>query len=241
MIIRQETETGIVDLTQFGEDEVDCLLHYIYTGSTDFSITSGDHNWLISISGVDVLKHFPAMVGITASIPIWKLGDFFCLDDLCKLALRGRDEYFRRYASAFSASGIDHPLAPKNIRVIVQTVQAVYSEERTDVNNEFRPPLLAFLLSCIHRSFFDDKVFKELLHELPEFSADWATALANSLGSNKVLRRFSDKCKQCGASVSKLSVNFAAWIKEHRAEFFCQDCFPLPRLEDWTGESSKGN
>lgn len=36
MTTRQEAENGIVNITEFKENEVDCLLHYIYTGSKGF-------------------------------------------------------------------------------------------------------------------------------------------------------------------------------------------------------------
>lgn len=165
------------------------------------------------------------------------MGDFFCLDDLCELALRGRDDCFRRSAAVFSASGIDHLLKPKTTSIIAELVQTIYSEKRTDIQNLFRPPLLAFLLSCIQCFLSDTGAFKKLLHEFPEFSADWAVALTSSVGSKKMPKRSSNKCKKCGALESK-SVNLAKWIKEQQVEFYCRDCFPLPRLEDWTGQSS---
>lgn len=175
---------------------------------------------------------------MTASIPIWKLGDFFCLEDLCKLALRERDEYFRKRASFFSATETDQLLAPKTVTILVHLVQTVYKEEWSDVQKVFRPPVVAFLLSCVHCLLPDMKEFEDLLREVPEFALDWAMAVTNTLGSKKMPKRTSNKCKKCG-ELGATSFDLAKWLTKQCPDFYCEDCFPLPRLENWKGEGSK--
>lgn len=128
-------------------------------------------------------------------------------------------------------------LTQEVINNIIHLVQVVYKEKRKDVRETFKRPVLAFLLSSIH--FLSQReVFRDLIRKLPEFASDWAMALTSSMGSTKMPKRSSDKCAKCRKSSSK-SINLAKWIKEQQAEMFCQNCFSLPRLEDWTGESSK--
>lgn len=176
---------------------------------------------------------------MTASVPMWKMGDFFCLDDLCKLALHQRDEYFRTMSSHHTTVEKPEALPQEKANSLAYLIRGVYQEKRSDVGKVFRPPLLAFLLPLIH-TLSRMETFKDLLRELPELALDWAVALTGSIGSGNMPKRPSDTCSKCKKPSSK-SVNFAKWIKEHEVEIFCVECFPLQRLEDWTGEGSGSN
>ncbi|KAK2609668.1 hypothetical protein N8I77_003158 [Diaporthe amygdali] len=197
----EEAELSVVNITEFEENEVDCLLCFIYTGK------------------INVEKFFPGKARLTASIPIWKMGDFFSLEDLCKVAIEGRDAFFR------------------SVSDIIYLVKEVYKEERGDIRKAFIPPLLALLLSGLRFLAKTDE-FKDLLRDMPAFALDWAMTLTNGIGSVQMPKSCRQKCAKCNKWGST-GINHVKWIKQRKLKSLCPQCFPVQRLEDWVGESSE--
>ncbi|KAL1862894.1 hypothetical protein Daus18300_008224 [Diaporthe australafricana] len=175
---------------------------------------------------------------MNASISIWKLGDFFCLEGLCKLALDGRAQRLREIS--FSVRSEVKPASREQLSIIIHMVRGVY-EGGTNVRNVFGPPLIAFLLDNV-RSVAKTEAFENLLLDLPEFASEWAITLTNTVSS--ITKRdnpfFVNKCAKCN-ELSTGRTNRLKWFKERKVERLCEECFSIPPVEDWiNGSSNKG-
>lgn len=107
---------------------------------------------------------------------LWKLADFYRLEDLRLLATQGRDDAALHWANTY-ACHLQNPtypkFAPKMLESIVQSITALYGDERKDpgFRGAFRPQLLgtAFCgISLLSR----DEGFLGLIRDDPDFSAD---------------------------------------------------------------------
>lgn len=168
---------------------------------------------------------------------IWKMGDFFRLDDLCKIGLDGRERYFHRTNWLFSARETTD--ASKNLQIsyITHLIQALYKEENHNVREAFRAPLLAFLLG-IMRFLAATEEFHDLLREIPQFASDWAVALTDTMGSIKMPSSTPARCFKCN-KLSSTRLDTIKWIRERRLHDYCSECFPVQNLEDWTREDGE--
>lgn len=215
----KEAKEGSVNIKEFKENEVDCLLRYIYTGS------------------INVSKNFTAPVGLYASMSIWKIGDFFRLSDLCQLALDETDATFRRVSWTLAAKNSAESAKESATGNIVKLVRVLYNQGRNDVRDAFKPTILAFLVSGIH-ILEKNKTFKDLLYEIPVFASDWAVTLTDNMPSINAPES-AEKCTKCMRSMSyrprAVSFKCVRWVKEQKVEGFCNTCYPLRQLEDWIG------
>ncbi|KAI7775047.1 hypothetical protein LA080_007429 [Diaporthe eres] len=216
--IWKEAENGIVNIEEFKENEVECLLHYIYTGS------------------INVSKSFTTPIGLHACMSIWRVGDFFLLEGLCRLALDEADRTFRGVSWCFTATQETESSKQSATSNIVKLVRALYNQGPNDVRDAFRPTILAFLMSGVH-ILEKNKTFKDLIHEIPAFASDWAATLTDNMSSVGSKDRLGE-CAKCKASCYSGGVMLGKWIKEQKVEGFCGTCFPLQQLEDWVGEDS---
>lgn len=166
---------------------------------------------------------------------MFRVGDFFLLEDLCTLALHWADRTFRGISWAFlttEETDLSKQSATDNI---VKLVRALYTQEQRHLYDAFKPSILAFLISGTH-ILKENAVFKDLLYEIPAFASDWAVTLTDNM-----TRPFSrpEHCAKCTASWSRRSnLNFSNWIKGRKVEAFCDKCYPFQPLEDWIGEDS---
>lgn len=164
------------------------------------------------------------------------MGDFFCLEDLRKVAIEGFNELSRQLTFMLSVMKITDSLALGQVRNIVQQVQTLY-KERSAIQELVKSRLLAILLSGIHL-FAKTQEFQTLLCELPEFASDWAVALTNSVGSLSMPQSIPGLCDRCNGRLP-LGFDRVLWFKQRRLEVFCENCFPDQCLENWIGEAIK--
>lgn len=187
------------------------------------------------ISDINIEKHFTEKARLAASVSIWKMGDFFRLEDLCKIALDGRDWYFRR--TSWYLSGAQETSRKLHVSWIMHLIQALYKEDNYNVREAFRAPLLAFLLSIV-RPLATNVEFHDLLREIPQFASDWAVALTDTMGSIGMPHVDEDMCDKCG-TVYPVSLDTMEWMKVRNLEQYCSGCFPIHRLEDWTRDTGR--
>jgi hypothetical protein len=183
-------------------------------------------------SGINVTTTFPA-IGSIASISVWRVGDFFLLQDLCKLALDGFKEQLRKASWEFSGMSRPEHL-DESIKNCVDFVRQLYQQGRSSIFEAFAPTTLSFLASVIH-IFGESREFRNLLRDIPKFSTDWAVALTDSMASIKTPPHTSNKCAKC-RKLGVTHLNRARWVKEQKVEHLCKKCFPFQRLRNWDGE-----
>lgn len=190
---------------------------------------------LIVNPAVNVGRNFTTPVGLYACMSIWRVGDFFLLEGLCRLALDEADRTFRGVSWGFTATQETDSSKQSATSNIVKLVRALYNQGPNDVRDAFKPTILAFLMCGIH-VLEKNKTFKDLIHEIPAFASDWAATLTDNMSSVGSNDR-SGECVKCKESTSYYSsVMLAKWIKGQNVETFCGACFPFQQLEDWIGE-----
>lgn len=89
------------------------------------------YRWLMVNSGFNVSRSLNEQLDPIASIAIWRVGDFFGIEDFCKLALDGFNEELRKASWLFAAkeSLEDFNHSANNC---VQLIQALYNQEKGD-------------------------------------------------------------------------------------------------------------
>lgn len=186
---------------------------------------------LILHPGIDVSKNFATPRGLYASMSIWKMGDFFLLQDLCKLALDEVDSTFRKLSlSFFSIMPTTESAKKSAASKVAKLVRAVYRQERDDVRVAFKPTILAFIF-CGLKIWEKNKTFNDLLFDEPAFAIDWAATLSNNMTTIRATGS-RELCAKCAKQKSLWK-----WIKGEKVETFCSTCFPSQGLEDWVGGS----
>lgn len=198
-------------------------LHRKYGFSSD---KNTEYGLLMHESGINVTTTFTADHPVfIASISVWRVGKFFLLQDLCKLALDGFQNRLRQASWELAGtSSSEHWEVP--IKNCVGFVRELYQQERSDILDAFRPATLSFLISVIH-IFGKSPEFKDLLREIPGFSSDWAVAITNCMASIKTPPNCSDECAKC-RKLGVTHLNRAKWFKEQKNEYLCEKCFPFP-------------
>lgn len=168
---------------------------------------------------------------------IWKLGDFFRLEDLCNLALDEADSTFRKASWGFITMPTTESAKQSAAINIAKLVRALYNQERGDVCAAFKPTILAFVF-CGLKILEKNETFHSLLFNQPVFAIDWAATLTDNLTSTRPRESY-DKCAKCGNSSSYYQdyPKLAKWVKGQKAETFCTTCYPPQELEDWVGGS----
>lgn len=189
---------------------------------------------LIANSGVDVGKSFTTPVGLYACMSIWRMGDFFLLEELCKFALDELDGTFRRVSWSLTSNQTDSAKQSATIK-IVKLVRALYKQDRSNVGDAFKPTIMAFLVSGI-RILEKNKPFTDLLFEIPTFASDWAAILTDNMTNIGVTYR-PQSCAKCNQR-DHSNAALGKWTTGQKVEGFCGQCFPLQLLEDWIGGDS---
>lgn len=186
-------------------------------------------------TGINVSKSFTKPVGLYVSMSIWKLGDFFCLEDLCNLALDEADSTFRKASWGLSLKYPTESEKQSAACNVVKLVRALYNQARDDVFAAFKPIILAFLF-CGLQILEKNETFHSLLSDQPIFAIDWAATLTDNLASIRAMRS-NEVCAKC-VQVSPCYREYrrhAKWVKGQKVEIFCNNCFPHQNLEDWVG------
>lgn len=219
-LLSQEGQTGKVTLTVFTEEEVGCLLHFLYAGSVDFQ------------------KTFPEMAILVAIIKTWKMADFFCLGTLHNLlveALEDKMEEMARclctpLASEEKGGAVDRAITDE----MLPAIRALYQD---DVGTTIRDTILQHVLGLVFATMPYLEVrgdFEDLFREIPQFAVDWATAFVS--GMDSTFPALTQKtCAECRSTVhkDKGTVDGFKWVKYRRARLICSDCFRIPTLDDW--------
>lgn len=178
------------------------------------------------------------MERLAASVSIWKMGDFFRLEDLCEISLDGLKRHFQRTSWLFSAdTGTGNASKPLHISYITHLIQALYKEENHKVREFFRAPLLAFLLSVVRFLVATEEVH-DALREIPQFASDWAVALMETMSSIGMPHVDDGMCDMCRA-MCPVSLDTMEWMKVRDLEKYCSGCFPFHRLEVWTRDRGR--
>ncbi|KAK7745819.1 hypothetical protein SLS53_002536 [Cytospora paraplurivora] len=218
----QEARSSRVTITEWRENEVDLLLHWIYTGV------------------VDVDKYLANMTPLMAQVKVWQIADFFCLPGLTRAALAARDRLLQTWTKHYSTNHQDLAhLGDDHVVSVVQDLRALYklSIDMKVIRETFLLPYLAVLLLGT-RFFAQTEAFKMLILEEPEFAQDWALGLMRGVGSTIMpldARQCNPFCEVCGQHVTTPTGNYPVWAQERRVAVFCPDCLPTPTWEDWTG------
>lgn len=179
---------------------------------------------------IDVSKTFATPSGLYAPMSIWKMGDFFLLQDLCKLALDEVDSTFRKLSlTLFSIMPTTEWAKRSAASKVAKLVRAVYRQERDDVRVAFKPTILAFIFLGL-QIWEKNKTFNDLLFDEPMFAIDWAATLSNNITSI----RATGSRELCACAKQKSNWK---WVKGEKVETFCSTCFPPQGLEDWVGGS----
>lgn len=165
---------------------------------------------------------------------IWRMGDFFLLEELCKFALDEMDRTLRRVSWSLTTNSTESAKQSATSN-IVKLVRALYKQGRSNFGDAFKPTILAFLISGIHILEKNDP-FTDLLCEIPAFASDWAVILTKNMTVIGSTYR-PDKCTKC-MKQGHAGVMLGKWIKEQKVEGFCGICFPLQQVEDWIGGDS---
>lgn len=216
----EESATGIVTIEICSEDEVNLLLHYLYTGV------------------VDLKKHLPGDSLIISQLKAWKMAGFFCLPKLQRIILQARDNFLIAMTKSY---GMQSELQDGQMCSIAREVQLLYADDSEGVKDTFRLPFLAVLLLGI-RFLAKEKEIRKLLREIPGFASDWALGLMGGLDSGHHCR--SEKQYFCGRcrlpAVDYSPVKFRAWVEVEK-EVFCGPCVSAPTWEDWVGKATEGS
>lgn len=181
-------------------------------------------------------RSFNEELGPIACIAVWRVGDFFGLEDLGKLAIDAFNEELRKASWLFAVKETLNDVS-HSVDNCVHLISTLYEEKKGDSLEAFRATSLAFLISGIH-IFAKSKAFKDLLLETPEFASDWAVAVMNSMASVKMPHISTNKCAKC-KRLSQTHLNRVKWIQEQVAEHLCRHCFPLECLEESDEEASQ--
>lgn len=171
---------------------------------------------------------------LSANLSIWKLGDFFCLEGLCKIAFNRHAESLREIS--FPPRLREKPASREQLGIIVHLVRALY-EGGSNVRNVFGPPLMAFLLDSVY-FVAKTEAFEHLLLDLPEFASEWVLTFTGTVGSIKEpVNPSAYKCARCNG-LPPGRINRLKWLKERKVEYLCEKCFSVPPVENWINESS---
>lgn len=186
-------------------------------------------------TGINVSKNFTKPGGLYVSMSIWKLGDFFRLEDLCNLALDETDSTFRKASWGFITMPTTESAKQSAASNIAKLVRALYNQERGDVCAAFKPTILAFVF-CGLNILEKNETFHGLLSDQPAFAIDWAATLTDNLTSTRPIQS-NDRCAKCGKEPPYYQEypKHAKWVKGQKGETFCTKCFPHQELEDWVG------
>lgn len=187
------------------------------------------------ISDINIDKHFAEEARLAASMSIWKMGDFFRLEDLCKIGLDGRNRYFRRTSWYLSAN--ETRSEQMHVGFTTHLIQALYKEENYNVREAFRAPLLAFLLGIV-RFLAKTQKFHDSLREIPQFASDWAAALTDTMGFIQMPDVDVGRCHKCGM-VDPIRLDTMELMKAKTLVQYCSRCFPIHHLGDWTRDSCR--
>lgn len=219
-LILQEGRTGQVTITNFKPAEVDCLLKFIYTGT------------------IDLRKSYPQETSLPALMKIWKMADFFCLDLLRNLVIKAANGCSREMALVFCAFDPPPRSDQKKARLFgkdfVPAVKALYEDEIENLKHEFAPIILGLAVASIH-SFSQMQEFEKLLQDVPQFCAEWATALMKGM-------RVPDwqgwgtggKCMNCrGPADGNGVVDTFTFMRCSTLIVVCAECYGGPNLENW--------
>lgn len=184
---------------------------------------------------------------------VWKLGDFFCLDELQKLATKGRDDAALHWAKTYALHLDKDTLSefpPKMLESLVQAIAALYRDDRDDIDfrSAFGPRLLSMAISSISL-LSNSAEFRSILHDIPGFAVEWSVELMLCVGAmsslhgahirlrREVARKYgTSRCAKCNAITDTLYPNIVIWAKnpgKHHDEMVCESCFPMPTLEQW--------
>ncbi|KAI3392434.1 hypothetical protein diail_5713 [Diaporthe ilicicola] len=226
----KEAETGVVTITGFTEEEVDCLLHYIYTGK------------------LKINDNLPEEATLSTNISIWRLGDFFCLKDLCAIALDKYRRALRLLSWWLSSKTSSDSLRRQQTRQMIQLIQTLYKQKGARIPKALASPLFALILANI-QVLGKNEEFTKLLVHLPEFASDWAVAFTKTMSSslrpedhclNGSNRRFFGRCNECNLMSDRCTSRHAPKRGE-MVQLLCGYCFSAQQLVEWTRGSSSDN
>lgn len=189
--------------------------------------------YLILILGVYVGKNFGTLFAEKMAISVWRVGDFFLLQDLCKLALDSFKDVLREASWELSIHSGPQS-AQEFVREFVDFVPKLYQQGTGDLFAAFRPTTLSFLVSSIH-IFSKSREFMNLLHDVPEFSSDWAVVLTNSMGFAKTPPASSNRCVNC-QKLGWMYLNRTKWFEKQETKYYCKQCYSLDHLEVQDGK-----
>lgn len=192
--------------------------------------------FLIVNPGVNVSKNFTAPIGLHACMSIWRVGDFFLLEDLCKLALDEADRTFRGLSWMFTPWATAEFSKQSATSNIVKVIRALYNQGRSDVCDAFKHTILAFLVSGFH-VLKKNPTFQDLLYEIPAFASDWALMLTDNM-TLITSTNHPEECAKCSSPRHRSIAMRTNWVQGQKVEGFCGTCFPIQQLEDWVGEDS---
>lgn len=217
----QESKTRTIILEEKERCDVDCFLKFIYTGS------------------IDLQKSYPGDDTFVALMRIWKTADFFLLDALRNLAVRAANDYAQEHAQVFCTAfpKADHD---KEMEVIIKhsfnhAVSLLYSDEMRHLKETFLPIYMGLAAASVHR-LSKSEAFQTLLHDVPQFAAEWATTLMGGfkLWSQLRLKRLGGCCYECGTFMgAKGTVDTLKWVQNVRLTVLCDRCYRMPTLAKW--------
>lgn len=219
----QESKTGIVTLEEREHCDVDCFLKFIYTGS------------------IDLQKSYPRDDAFVALMRIWKTADFFRHSSLCNLAVLAANDYAKEHAQVFCAAfpGAEHDKEMDGIikNSFIPAVSLLYGEEMKHFKDTFLPIYMGLAAASVHR-LSNSEAFKNLLHNLPQFTADWATSLMKGFNIWKPLfpEISGGLCNECGKDMGgRGTVDTLKWVRNVRLMVLCDRCYRMPDLAKWAG------
>lgn len=175
---------------------------------------------------------------------VWKLADFFCLDELRRLALKGRDDaslhWIKTYAWHLNRNTL--PEFPPGMRwSIVASITALYRDARDDADfrGAFKSHLLGTAIAGISL-VSQSAAFFAALRRFPELGFDWFLKLMSCVGAAGVWHFSGPRgkrltCGRCGARrlESEMYPNVLKWNRTRVKEVVCEACFPMRTLENF--------
>lgn len=216
----QEAQSAKVLITEFEPAEIDCLLKFVYTGV------------------INLEDSFPEESTWPTLIKIWKMADFFCLGIMRDLVIQAAKDCSRDMALVFCA--FYQPDGHEQIKIdlftkdFVPAVKAIYEDEMEGLKSHFVPIILGLTVASIH-SFSQIAGFEQLLQDIPQFAADWATALMKGLRPPSWRpKRSIYICSQCDETLSHSGVLDTFTSRDLPGpNVVCVECYRGPDLEIW--------
>lgn len=189
-------------------------------------------------------KHFPDEYTWIACMQVWKLADFFCLEELKELSTKARDAAALHWAKSYAlhlSNKRPTEFPPDFIKAIIYSITALYNDDRDD--SRFREAFKSHLLgtAIVGISLLrEEREFKELNYDDWILAVDWSLALTACIDGTEARIDIDPnygaaRCHKCGQleeeGVREIYPNMSLRKRGRGDKGLCGHCFPVPTLE----------